>query len=983
MSTAKGFFDLRPGERRNTFAALATLLLVTTGHTLLETARDAFFLAKMPASQLPWMYLAMVALALLLSQLRVARADSKGGIAVALVVGAVITTGFWTTMRGGTARSSILYALYVWTGLFGSWTMVQIWTLLGRAYTMTQAKRLYGLIGSGAVLGGVLGAALARVTIGEMSPRSAVLMASGIFLLAVVPCWIIKLPRQEKVVAPRRGTEVAARRPVSASATLIWENAFARRVLYIVLVSTITVTVADFLFKSQMAAHFTSTRELGNWLSSFTAVSNTVALFAQVAIAPWVFRRAGVQRGLLVFPVSMLLGAGGVILGGGAFLAAVLLKAVDGALRYSIHKTSTELLLVPVPDGMRERIKPIIDVVGSRGGQAVASLGILGLVAVGGAATHPQVLGVVVFGLAFMWLVLVVSIRALYLDVFRETLRSGGISGKAELPELDLGALETLFAGLNSSRDSEVIGSLELLAEQHRERLIPALILYHPSRDVVLRALDLFQEMGRTDFIPIADRLNRHPDREVAAAALRARTAVQPSQSLLLTRLADSCAQVSVTALVALMARGWMDAADAEARLSAALASRSAETAAELARAVRTVALKRGADDAVEDRFDRLLLELDALAPELERTEDGHDGKEPANEPAAGERHPSTNAVPPEIRVRLEVARAMAVRRSPTFLPALVRMLSRHELRAVARAAIVTVPGAFEAITEAMSSTQLPRQIRIHLPRTIALFEPSAAAAVLLHHLETTTEGAVRFKALRGLLKIHRNNPDLRLDETVLARLAESTLKRIEELRRWGIALSSGGDNPAESVRRADPLQAAHHLLVDLVKDKEVHATQRLFLLLELINGDPFDDIWRGLRSKNLKSRASSLELLENLVQEPLRARVLALVGEPVAVTDLERPPRVSLRPSQELLMPLTYAEAILEIVARSSSTMRTLAEYRAAELGLDLSGIVRRAPEAPAPSPLASSLGGRLLDKVTDMLTPDEPVPEPRRVPA
>ena len=112
----------------------------------------------------------------------------------------------------------------------------------------------------------------------------------------------------------------------------------------------------------------------------------------------------------------------------------------------------------------------------------------------------------------------------------------GGLSGKAELPELDLGALETLFAGLNSSRDIEVIASLELLAEQHRERLIPALILYHPSREVVMRALEIFTEMGRTDFVSIADRLNSHPDRDVAAAALRARTAVLPDKQMLLER---------------------------------------------------------------------------------------------------------------------------------------------------------------------------------------------------------------------------------------------------------------------------------------------------------------------------------------------------------------------------------------------------------------------------------------------------------------
>jgi ATP:ADP antiporter, AAA family len=976
MSTLRGFLDIRPGERRNTFAAFATLLAVTTGHTLLETARDAFFLAKMPASQLPWMYLVIVALALALAQIRAARADSRGGVAAALVVGAVITTGFWTTMSGGTAKATILYALYIWTGLFGSWAMVQIWTLLSRAHDLRQAKRLYGFIGGGAVLGGVVGAVLARVTISMMSPRSAVLMASGIFLLAALPCLLIKLPVDAVVVRPRRGTEAPqpVRRPMSATVGLLWENAFARRVLYIVLVATITVTIADYLFKSQLALRFSDTRELGNWLSGFYAVTNTVALVGQLAIAPWVFRRVGVQRGLFFFPAAMLAAAAGVLVTAGAFGAAVVLKGLDAALRYSIHKTGTELLLVPVPDGTRERIKPIVDLVGSRGGQALASVAILGLVALNGSASGPLVLGAIVLGLSVLWLALVATIRRLYLDVFRETLKSGGLSGKAELPELDLGALETLFAGLNSSRDAEVIAALELLAEQHRERLIPALILYHPSRDVVLRALEIFAEMGRTDFVPIADRLNRHPDREVAAAALRARTAVLPAKELLLERLADTCEEISVTALIALMARGWIEPEEADRRLAAALATKSWHTAAELARAVGTVAPKRGSHQAMEDRFDDLLVEIDQLAPAMHETAGSDDEAQREDRPAQG---PDLVAGASDIRIRLEVARAMAVRQSPKFILALLHMLNRHELRAVARGALVGIPSALEAIDEAMSAAQLPRDIRVHLPRTVALFEPRAATAVLMRHLESAREGAVRFKVMRGLVKLRRNNPELELDPIVVTRVAEATLEHVEELRRWGTALARTDDVPTVPHREGtDPLQAAHHLLVDLVHDKEVHATQRLFLLLELLHGDPFDDILRGLRSSNAKAHASSLELLENLLKEPLRTRVLTLVGEP------ERLSASLVARDSRAIRAVTYEDAICEILAQHSSTMRTLAEYRATELGIDIT-TVKRGPRLPNENELASGLGERLLDKVSDLLTPGEPAAGVTRAPA
>lgn len=61
--------DVRPGKRGALFAAMGALAMATAGHTLLETARDALFLAKLPASTLPWMYLAIAALWLLLTKL--------------------------------------------------------------------------------------------------------------------------------------------------------------------------------------------------------------------------------------------------------------------------------------------------------------------------------------------------------------------------------------------------------------------------------------------------------------------------------------------------------------------------------------------------------------------------------------------------------------------------------------------------------------------------------------------------------------------------------------------------------------------------------------------------------------------------------------------------------------------------------------------------------------------------------------------------
>jgi hypothetical protein len=470
--------------------------------------------------------------------------------------------------------------------------------------------------------------------------------------------------------------------------------------------------------------------------------------------------------------------------------------------------------------------------------------------------------------------------------------------------------------------------------------------------------------MGRTDFVPVADRLDSHPDREVAAAALRARTAVQPVRELLLRRLDETCTQVSVTALVALMSRGWIELDSANERLEKLMERKSWQTAAELARAIRTVGLERGADLATQERFDSILIELDQLASTY-RDVSCMPGEEPPAEP----RSSSVGGERPDVRIRLEVARAMEVRRSPHFVPALVGMLRRQELRGAARAALVAIPGALGALDQAMAAGNLPRDILVHLPRTICMFEPEAAAAILMRHLNGAQDGLVRFKLIRGLVKLRKDNPDIVLDPTPLMNVATDTLEHAERLRMWGKALASGDERAPVSLRAgANLLHAAHHLLVDLVRDKETHALQRVFLLLELLEGDAFDDIWRGLRGHDPTAHASSLELLENLLKAPLRDRILGLVGE---VAEGE----------EGAVAPPSYADAIREILAEGSSTMRTLAEYRALELGIDPSTVPRAA--SARTSTLADSLGGRFMSSARDLLVPESSVEGRTRAPA
>ncbi len=862
---------VRPDERRGTVAAFLTIFGTLAGHTLLETARDALFLARLPASQLAIVYLLIALVAVGLAQVPWGRRRAAGSFALSrlLGLGAAVTFAFWLVGRWQSPVE--LYALYVWTGLLGSLAVLQFWMILGDLFTLTQAKRLYSLVWAGSLLGATVGALAARMLAGRAPAASLVLAAAVVLgLTAAGPALALGRAKGRGTVRPRGGASLAE------GVRILKGDAYLRSLAVLVLVSTVALTLGDFVFKSAVARAVPK-EELGAFFGGFYALLNLLALVAQFLVSGWLFRAIGLHRALWILPALVFAGAAGVALGGG-LVAALLLKGADGTLRNSIHRTGTELLYVPLSDSVRARAKPLIDIVGQRGGQALASLLILSESIL---ARGDVVLAGASAAVSLVWIAWIADLKGLYLDVFRAALREGTLRPAVDLPPVDLVSLETLFGALNSADDHEVVAAMDLLADEGRARLIPALILYHPSQRVVLRALALFAAEGRTDFLPVAERLLRHADAEIRAAALRARTRALPEEALLVAAGEDASPLVRATAAVGLVAGGWGGEDAREAVLGLA-GDRGSETSVALARAIAAQP---------SPAFEEALLRL-------------ADGESDA--------------------ALVDVARAMGTLRSPRFLPALLGMLDRREVRAEARAALLAFGDEGLAFLDAaLGDRGMPVELRRQLPRTISLFAPGPAAAALERHLLEEPSGSVRYRILRGMNRLAAA-PDVAFDPDVLRRATDATLEGVFRLVHWRVVLERGAK---EVLSRAT---AGHGLLVQLLRDKEEQAVERLFRLLALQHpGEDFKGIYRGLQSRDARARGSSRELLENVLGPPRRGAVLAVVEEGGDDARLAGAGDLFVREA------LGYEDVLALILERGGESLRCVAAHHVGELGL------------------------------------------------
>lgn len=852
---------IRREDRRDTLVAFAVLAAMMSGHALLETARDALFLAKLDADKLPLTYIAIAGLALVVGALNrrlLARFSARRLLAATLLAGAAVTAAFFVFLDP--ADPIALGAFYVWVGLLATMVVLQFWLQLATVFDVGQAKRVFSIVGAGGLVGATAGSLVASAVLAVAEARLLMVAAVACFVVAAI------LP----VGFSKPAEPAAPRRTVARERTRPFANPYLGRLFVVALASAVLVTGVDYLFKASVAAEFSGASGLGVFFARFYAVINAVSLAVQLAIAPRLLRSLGVHKALLLLPVALLFGAVGFAFVGG-LIPAVLLKSADGALRHSVNRTGNEILYLPLAADVRARFKSFVEAVGQRGGQALASVLLLGAMFLGAGHEHIAASLVVLAGI---WLIAVRSIEPHYLELFRRQLREGKVDTNVAVPELDLQSLEALVAALSSPDDDEVLAALDMFEAFKRTNLIPALILFHPSAAVVRRAFDLFYATERTDVLRVAERLLEHPEPSVRAAALRLFASAGAHDARLAEQVDSEHPELRAVALAWQARRGLAPDEEVRAGLDRLVDSGDVRDRLAAIYAVRDAPA----------RFADLALRL-------------------ADDPDF--------AVPPR------VATAMAETPRPEYLPALVRLLAHRSGRAAARVALVKLGApAIDALKAALDDPTAPRPVRLHVPRTLSRFDDPRAWDILVARLLVEQDDRVLFKILRALTRMRQDEIDGPFDRALLIERTQRLVEQAVTALSWRLCIGRylelvpGAKTPAAQ------------LLLQLTEEKESGAMYRAFRLLSVIEpGDDFRMIYFGLRSEETKTRASSRELLSHVVEPPLRDLMLAMVDD---VSDRRRleSTRVAFDPAHRDVFWAAAAQGVTTHLHRAYATV-------------------------------------------------------------
>jgi len=155
----------------------AYLFLVIASYVVGKAARSALFLGKYAAVNLPYVTITIAIMVGLVVAVyvRISRATTLRNLLVgSLALFAVNALVFWYGAHY--YKAAWLYpAFYIWVGIYGVLAPAQVWTLTNHALTTRQAKRLFGLVGSGAISGFIFGGFLTRQLVGRLGVESVLL----------------------------------------------------------------------------------------------------------------------------------------------------------------------------------------------------------------------------------------------------------------------------------------------------------------------------------------------------------------------------------------------------------------------------------------------------------------------------------------------------------------------------------------------------------------------------------------------------------------------------------------------------------------------------------------------------------------------------------------------------------------------------------------------------------------------------------------
>ena len=893
--------NVHPGDLGRGTLLCSCLFLIISTYVTGKVARDALFLARFQAVQLPY-------------------ADIASAVLVGFVVAGYVYLSRRVPLRTLLVGSQFFFAsncalfwvlaryyrpiwlfpvFYIWVGIFGVLAPTQVWTVANYALTTREAKRIFGMVGGGAIAGAIFAGYFSKTVAKSFGTEDLLLGMALLLLTCSVLMFLmwrtgqVQAGDREEIGSPTPETGL---RDLRHSIRLVASSTYLRAIAAVICISSFVTTLTGWQFKAIAKQSLVHKEALAIFFGDFYFYVGILSLLLQLLLTTRCLRKFGIGPLLFVLPLVVLAGSANLLVLG-TFGAVVFLKGGDQVLRYSIDKSTVELLYLPLPGAVKLQTKWFIDTVIWRMGDGLAGLTVLIF------ATFLHIPARQISWLALLlicgWLVATSVARRQYLVTLEQNMSRHRIDvEQASTLVLDRSTSDLLATKILASDPKEILYALSMLEVERRRTPHPAVrgLLSHPDKDVRQKALSILDASGDAAVLAEVQQLLKDPDLNVRTEAMLYLAHHAHVDPLTVIDELGDLADFSVrSAVVAYLAR----AGHAQNLVTARhiLDGMVQESGLEGQRARMEAAKLIGE---LPDCFDPLLsILVRDSAPAVAR----------------------------------EAICSIGKLRKRRMVQDLLDSLENPELAAVAAEALGQFGDAIVgSLQDHLADSTVPAAIRREIPVILERVGTASAARILSESL-LERDTILRFRTICALNKLHSLHPEVERDTQMLETALAAEI--IGHYRSYQILAKLNPVNDSQ-----DPTSRA-------LNESMRQELERIFRLLGLLY--PHVDVhsaYLGLQSAKVTVYDNALEFLDNVLKSQLRALLVPLLDGRVSVAQRAATADRIVQAKVE-----NQEQAIEALVTSDDPWLRSCGVYAIGTLGMkSLEGELNRCLNDPDP---------------------------------
>ena len=527
-------FDIREGEMRRALLMQLNIFLLISTLLIIKPTINSLFLTNVGIEKLPLAFILVALGAGIITRFysRLLSSTPLSKIIYYTLVVSVCTIAiFAILLRLNAIEQWVLYLFYVWVAVFGVLSASQFWILANIVFNARKAKRLFGLIGSGAIIGGIFGGYLASLLAPIIGSEN-LLFAGVFFLIVCIPVNRAIWKRQESTTFSWQRQKKKMGKLAEHPIRLIKNS---KHLTYLALITVLAVLVArliDYQFSAISSSKIPDEDELtaffGFWFSNF----NILSLIIQLFLTKRVVGVFGVGISLYFLPAGILIGALAVLFVPGLW-SAIFIKSCDGSLKQSINKSAIELLALPVPTEIKNQAKTFIDVVVDS--FATGLSGIVLVTLVNGFELPVRFVSLSVILLIILWFYFATKVRREYVLLFKYKLRQNrSPRNNGVLDVSDESVYDGLKRVLEKGTEKQILYILQKTQDIRHERLFGSIsnLLKHDSPEVRAEALKKLYHYKKEKLINEVKPMIHDNDYNVKVAAIEYLIEHSPDQRM-------------------------------------------------------------------------------------------------------------------------------------------------------------------------------------------------------------------------------------------------------------------------------------------------------------------------------------------------------------------------------------------------------------------------------------------------------------------